>query len=213
MFRGKPFQVLNNAIDAKAYRYNPQVRAEQRRKYGIAEGELLLGHVGRFNYPKNHGFLIDVFEAVQKRTAARLMLVGDGSFRKEIEEKVGRLGLTDKVIFTGVRDDVADLLQAMDVFVFPSIYEGLPVTVIEAQASGLPCLISTQVPAECMITDLARRAPLGDSSEKWADQILDIMQMVRRDTSQEIANAGFDVIKNAGKLEKYYIDRYREAEG
>lgn len=133
----------------------------------------MVGHVGRFNYPKNHKFIIDVFNEVQKvREDSVLMLVGDGDLRHEIEQKVRDLGFSDKVIFTGVRSDVNDLMQGMDVFLFPSLYEGLPVTMVEAQASGLKCIISDKVPLECKMTKNVVVVKLEESPQQWAKEVL-----------------------------------------
>lgn len=204
MFDGAPFRVLNNAIDAKQYTFNEQVRAEQRSIWNIGNKELLVGHVGRFFPAKNHLFLIELFNEVQKKVPAKLILVGDGELKPSIERKIIELHLEEKVILTGIRSDVAHILQAVDVFVFPSIYEGLPLTIVEAQAAGLPCLISDAVPIECKKTDLVYQISLSDNAEYWANQAIGCSNMVRRDTYQEICQSGFDIQSNVKWLEKYY---------
>lgn len=204
MFQGAEFTVLNNAINAKAYRYQTAVREEQRKKWGIAPGELLAGHVGSFSPPKNHPFLFEVFREIQKKVPAKLILVGRGTLQPEFEKKVAEMGLSDKVIFAGLRSDVPDLLQAMDVFVFPSHYEGLSVALMEAQAAGLPCLISEKVPIECKKTDLVRQLPLSAGAEQWADAAIAAADTPRRDTYAEIRDAGFDIAENAKWLEQIY---------
>lgn len=204
MFCGAPFDILNNAIRAKDYTFHAEVKKTQREKWQIQQNELLVGHVGSFTVPKNHLFLLDVFNEIQKKTAAKLLIVGDGSQRPAIEEKILQLGLQDKVILTGLRSDVADLMQAMDVFVFPSLYEGLPVTLVEAQASGLPCLISDRVPIECKMTDAVQQIPLGDSPESWAEKAIAASKTPRRDTYEEIKAAGYDIEENAKRLQKMY---------
>ena len=206
MFRGEDFSVLNNAIDAELYKYSPQRKSEQRTKLGILENELVVGHVGRFSPAKNHAFLLDIFYEIRKQIPSKFLLVGDGELRSDIEKKIADLKLQDRVILTGVRDDVADLLQAMDVFVFPSHYEGLPVTMIEAQAAGLPCLISDKVPIECKKTDLVRQLPLSAGAKVWATAVIDAAKTDRLDTYSEIKNAGFDIAENARKLQKYYLN-------
>lgn len=209
MFGGVPFKILNNAIDVDAYVYNPCKRDEIRTKFGVNDS-LVIGHIGRFSPPKNHSYLIDIFSEIHKRNPnSVLLLVGDGDGRKSIEEKVDFLGLRDFVIFTGVRSDVPDLLQAMDVFVFPSLYEGLPVTIIEAQAAGLPCFISDKVPAECMITDLVKSIPLSVSPEVWADEILSSKNVQRENTKEAIIKAGYDIEENAKWLQNYYIEQWK----
>ncbi len=204
MFRGAPFTVLNNAIDASGYIFDPAKKAEQRAKWGVEPNELLVGHVGRFSPQKNHVFLIDVFYAIQEKATAKLILVGDGELRAQIQAKISQLGLSEKIIFTGVRSDVADLLQAMDVFVFPSNYEGLPVTMIEAQASGLPCLISDKVPIECRMTEPVQQIPLTDSPEIWAEKAIEAAKLPRKNTYEEIKTAGYDIVENANRLQKMY---------
>ena len=137
--------ILNNGIDLSKYKFDLEMRERKRRELGV-ENKLVVGHVGRLNYIKNHKFLLDVFAELKKINAdAVLLIVGEGEEKEAIEEKARRLGIENSVILTGVRDDVYDLLQAMDVFVFPSLKEGLPVTLIEAQATKLPCLISDTV--------------------------------------------------------------------
>ena len=204
MFEGADYQILNNAVDSQAYAFSPQTRARIRALFKIPDDVKVIGHVGRFSEVKNHAFLIDVFDAFQKKIPAMLMLVGDGNLRADIEQKVNALGLRDKVIFTGVRNDVAELLQAMDVFAFPSLYEGLPMTLVEAQAAGLPCVISERVPIECGITDLVRQLSLGEGAQRWAEQLISAADNTRRNTSEEIKAAGYDIASNAKWLEEFY---------
>ena len=207
MFGGAPFRVLPNAIDASAYRADEQVRQEVRAELGL-ENAVVLGHVGRFSEPKNHPFLIGLFaEAVKKEPQARLLLIGGGEGRTAIEEKVRALGLADKVLFLGVRSDVNRMLQAMDAFVFPSLYEGLPVSLVEAQAAGLPCVISDRVPRESVLTDLVEQLPLGDAAA-WAERVLCAAAKEKKDTYEAICAAGFDVAKNAEWLEEFYLGAY-----
>ena len=204
MFSGAKFQILNNAIDAKAYTFSAEKRAAMRMMLHVAPDTLMVGHVGRFSPAKNHAFLLDLFKELSDQISAKLMLVGDGELRKAMEEKAKTLGLSDRVIFTGVRGDVPDLMQAMDVFVFPSHYEGLPVTLVEAQASGLPCLISDKVPLECKKTDLVQQLPLAAGAVAWAQAAIKAAGVTRRDTYQAIAQAGFDIAENAKWLENFY---------
>lgn len=205
MFRGADFKVLNNAINTYLYRYDKIKREHMRKQLGVDEDTLLVGHVGRFNYQKNHTFLVDIFKNVCKHRKAKLILVGDGILRSEIEQKVKTANLEENVIFTGVRSDVTDLLQAMDAFVFPSNYEGLPVTMIEAQAAGLPCFISDKVSIECKKTDLVQQIPLSAGADTWAEVIINGQVEERRDTSEEIKKSGFDIQENAKRLQQFYM--------
>lgn len=207
MFNGAEFDIMNNAIDAKAYSYNEDKRMKMRRILNIPKDSLVVGHVGRFCYPKNHTFLIDIFAHLCSQKQAYLLLVGDGELRLQIEKKVKALHLEDKVIFTGIRSDVADLMQAMDVFVFPSNYEGLPVTMVEAQAAGLPCIISDKVPIECKKTNLVQQLSLEDSTEKWVNEIINLAKTERRNVYEEIKSSGFDIKENANKLMEFYFSQ------
>lgn len=211
MFCGAPFQIINNAIDVAAYAYNPTKRQEMRRQLGL-ENEFTVGHVGRFNQPKNHPFLLDIFAALMQREPnAVLLLVGGGEDMLKIQAKAQMLGIAERVRFLGVRSDVADLMQTMDVFVFPSLYEGLPVTMVEAQASGLPCLISDKVPPECILTDgLVDVLPLSAAPKTWAEKILEKRAVPRTDRRNEIAAHGFDITTEAVKLQEFYINAYEQ---
>ncbi|MCH4039961.1 MAG: glycosyltransferase family 1 protein [Lachnospiraceae bacterium] len=206
MFCGAPYQIVRNAIDISQYVYNPEKQVEMRKKLALPDG-LIVGHVGRFNPPKNHAFLVDIFAALlKKEPSATLLLVGDGDGLPQIKSKVKSLGISDHVRFLGLRSDVADLMQAMNVFVFPSLYEGLPLTMIEAQASGLPCIISDKVSEECIVTDrLVSTESLSASPSQWADRILSIRPTSRGNHRDEIAANGFDISNEAIKLQEYYI--------
>ena len=211
MFSGAPYQIINNAIDVAAYSYDPEKRIEMRQKLGL-ENELIVGHVGRFNPQKNHPFLLDIFAALPKKEPdAVLLLAGGGEDMTKIQAKAQILGIAERVRFLGVRSDVADLMQAMDVFVFPSLYEGLPVTMVEAQTAGLPCFISDKVPTECIIAeDLVDVLPLSADSETWAEKILEKRDFPRTDRQSEIAAHGFDINTEAVKLQEFYINAYEQ---
>lgn len=213
MFGTHTFSILNNAIDAAAYTFHPDERTKMRRKLGLDESVLLVGHVGRFRKQKNHAFLLQIFQALLKKNEnAKLLLVGDGEQEEQMKQLANKLGIQDEVIFAGSRGDVSSLLQAMDVFCLPSLYEGLPLSVIEAQAAGLPCLVSDAVSDECKITDLVRQLSLHDSAEQWADELLSCEKEERKNTFSEICSAGFDVGKNAETLQKYYLEKAKESE-
>ena len=211
MFGGASYQIRNNAIDVAAYTYDPTKRQEMRRQLGL-ENEFTIGHVGRFNQPKNHSFLLDSFTALLKKEPnAALLLVGGGEDMPKIQAKAQTLGIEEHVRFLGIRSDVADLMQAMDVFVFPSLYEGLPVTMVEAQAAGLPCLISDKVPPECIITEgLVNILPLSANPEIWVEKILEKKNLPRTDHRAEIATHGFDITTEAVKLQEFYINAYEQ---
>lgn len=204
MFCGKSYQLFPNAIPAKAYRFCEETREDIRTKLHIPDHQLIVGNVARFSPQKNHSFLLDIFEKISLKTDAVLLLVGDGELRQNIEAKVHALQLDGKVRFVGKSSHVEQLLQAFDVFAMPSLYEGLPLTLIEAQASGLPCIISDRVPLECKITDLVAQVSLESSAEDWSETILTAAKLPRRQTLPEIQSAGYDIELEARKLTDYY---------
>ena len=205
MFGGASYRILNNAIDVARYSYRADVKQQTREQLGIAQDALVVGHVGRFHPVKNHAFLLDVFCELKKQVSdAVLVLVGDGPLRPEIEKKTAELGLSDSVIFMGVRSDVPELMQAMDVFVFPSLYEGIPVTLIEAQTAGLPCCVSDGVPQEAAITKLVQFKGLDASAEEWAAWVLNRASEPRQDYSAEMAQAGYSIVQTARWLQDFY---------
>ena len=184
-------------IDIKKNMFNPKIRDRVRKEWGM-EGMKVYAHVGIYFPVKNHLFLIRVFsEIIKKQENARLVLIGEGEMRQQMESLIEELGLQGKVILTGVRYDVPDLLQMVDVFMFPSIYEGLPLSLIEAQSAGLKCLISDVITREVIVTDLVTQLPLNLGAEVWADKAIELseeaMSYPRRDTRVEVANAGYDV--------------------
>ena len=209
--------IMNNAIDAEDYTYHPQKSMEMKKELGV-EGKLVIGHVGRFFAQKNHSFLIDIFHEIHKKNSNTVLLLTGGGeqddlLKNQIKQKVKELGLLDCVRFLGVRSDVNDVMQAFDLFLLPSLFEGLPVTMIEAQASGLPCVISDKVPIQCDITGNVKVVGLDESPEVWADVILDFADgFERMDTFDKIQKKGFDIKENAKWLEEFYIGVMRETE-
>lgn len=199
--------VWPNAIDTDRYAYHEEERKKTRNELGISEEQLVLGNISRFSEQKNHLFLIDVFEAVHRqRPDSVLLLVGDGALRPKIEAHIAQKGLQDHVILTGVQSDTWKYYQAMDAFVMPSLYEGLPVSMVEAQAAGLRCFVSDAVPKESALTNLVGFKPLGDGAEQWGSWILEHPQAVRRSMKKEIGKAGYDIDASAKKLEQYYTE-------
>ena len=207
--KNQTFRVIHNAIETRNLRYDEPIRQEARKELGVSD-RFVMGHVGRFSYQKNHLFLLDIFHEVHKKKPdAVLLLVGDAvndmSFWEQAKEKVETLGLAENVKFLGLRKDVPRLMQAMDCFLLPSRFEGLPLVGIEAQAAGLPCFFSDTITKEVGITDLAHFISLETSPTEWAEEILKKSQIPRRDTSEEIAAAGYDIEKEIGEMEKFYL--------
>ncbi len=199
--------ILNNAIDSEKFRFNAEVRKNLRKELCISREEVLLGNVGRLTTQKNHSFLLEVFASYHfKNPKSKLLLIGDGEDREKIRKEVQKLGVEEYVILTGVRNDIHRLLQAMDLFVFPSLYEGLPVTVVEAQAAGLPCLISDTVTTEVKISDPVIFLPITQGTDIWTNEI-EIMQKKnynREAGADRIKMAKYDIRDTAEWLTDFY---------
>lgn len=206
MFSGRKYKIVKNAINTEKYQYSDLVATQVRNELGLND-EMIIGHVGNFTPAKNHIFLLEIFQEILKKNyKVRLLLVGGGDGLTSMKEKVYNMGWQDKVIFTGIRSDVNRLMQVMDVFVFPSLYEGLPVTMVEAQASGLPCVISDHVPKECIITKgLVTKKKLDELADEWASHILQQAQRSRENHMEEIKMAGYDIVTEAKQLEEFYL--------
>lgn len=202
-------RVINNAIEIDRFVFNENVRNEMRQKHGL-ENSFVIGHAGRFMTQKNHAFLIKVFaELCKKESTAKLVLLGDGELQEDIKKQVVELQIEDRVLFMGNVSNVNEWYQAFDVFVLPSIWEGLPVVGIEAQAADLPCVFSVDVTNEVGILKttvfLSRKLPL----EKWVKCILSYKGKYERvNRAKEIAAAGYDIKCEAQKLQQKYLELY-----
>lgn len=207
MFLGKHYQIVRNAIDTKKFLFDERQRVYVRKKLGIPDFELVVGHVGRFNFSKNHDFLIDTFYEIQKiNKNSVLLLVGVGDLEQSIKEKVDKKGLSQKVMFLGKRSDVNDLMQAMDIFIFPSNYEGLPVTLVEAQAAGLPIIKSDHVSNQCKITPYIYTLSLNSSPHDWANKAIQIVNhSSRSNTLKYLIESHYDIYSNAVWLKDFYL--------
>lgn len=207
--------IINNAINLEMYAFTETQRTELRNKLGI-NNQFVVGHVGRFMYQKNHEFLIDVFaETVKLIPNAKLLLVGDGPLKNGIKSKIDRMGLGQQVIFLGIQNDVGPLYSVMDAFCFPSRYEGLGMVVVEAQASGLPIVMSTKVPKEAIVlNEIVTRCSLKtDRAEVWAYCLNKIYQRKDRKRSVEtdkFFKAGFNIDDEAKKLIDIYYEGQNE---
>ncbi len=186
--------ILHNALDTELFKYSDEKREQIRRELEIEEETILIGHIGRFTKQKNHDFLLQIFaEILEKNNNALLMLVGDGELKDSIQIKGCELGITDKIIYMGVRKDIPEILAGMDVFVFPSLYEGMPNTVIEAQAAALPCIIADTITNEANITGLVKYKSLNDSPREWAEEIINAVPDRRKDVLSDFKNAGYEI--------------------
>lgn len=197
--------VINNAIDLDKFVFNKDKRDELRKELGL-EGKFVVGHVGRFMKQKNHDFLIDVFaEVVKEKEDAVLLLIGEGPLMELIKDKVKNLNLSNKVIFLGVRSDVADLYNVMDVFVFPSLYEGLGMVAVEAQINSLPVICSREVPVEAKISKSISFIELSDEIKKWIVEMDNFCNTGRFKTKEKLGRDNFDIRVESRKLEELYM--------
>lgn len=205
------FIQLNNAIDSEKFIYNKKICAEVKEELGITD-EFVIGHIGRFNEQKNHIRLIEIFNEICKiNSNSKLVLVGAGVLESKIKEKVASLNLDDKVLFLGGRSDVYKIMQAFDIFLFPSLFEGLPVSMIEAQAAGLQCFISASIPKQCIITNNVISFDLSLPNYKIANLIINRHKNYSKsNTYQNIVDAGFDIKSNVKQLEEFYLNEYKK---
>lgn len=202
------YRFVPNAIPLEKFFYSQADRNRIRHKYGIGE-EIIVGHVGGFETPKNHTFLIECFrEFLKIYPKAKLMLVGDGTFEEKIKILCQEYQITDSVIFTGLQPDIGQYLSAMDVFLFPSLWEGLPVSVVEAQASGLKCLLSDVITKDVELTDLLTYYSLNEDAKHWAKALSDMIPQMRLPISEQNFNrlASFDCKNTIKELEKFYSE-------
>lgn len=200
-------KIVTNAVDTELYGFNENFRKEIRSHYLIDSETLVMGMVSRFHPVKNHLFALDVLKSLlDARQNVSLMLVGDGDLREEIQQKAERLGVVSHLIMVGIVPDVYKYLQAMDVVLMPSFNEGLPVSMIEAQARGVKCVISTGVPQEVDVTGNVTSLPLDVNS--WTDCISSMPKGWRDpDAKLKVARAGYDIRVAAKELENWYIDQ------
>lgn len=203
----KKGKVLANGIESALYSFDLQKRIRMRKMLGV-DNAFVLGYVGRFAEQKNMLFICEIFKILCARyDDIMLLLVGEGGLHEEMDEFFKKEKLIDRVIYTGIVENVHDYLQAMDIFVLPSLFEGLGIVAIEAQASGLNTLLSDKVPIEAFITSLAYALPIDKGPIPWTDMIEKIKNenTVREDTREQIIKAGYDISESAKFLEKYYI--------
>lgn len=205
MFGNYSSETIRNCIDLNCFRYNETVRMELRKKLKL-EGRTIIGHAGNFAPAKNCGLVLSVFEKyTELDSSALLVFAGTGTLQGEIEKEVRQRKLTDKVIFLGFRTDMHDVYQLFDLFFMPSLYEGLPYALVEAQAAGLPCLISDAITEDSIATENVARCGLSDPPEVWAQKMERMLQSFqRKDTYEVMKNKGWDISTEVQELEKIY---------
>ena len=215
MFNRKKFVVINNGIDTETYRFCEEDRIKERKKLGISN-EILIGHVGRLNKQKNQSFLLDIFaKLVCSNDNLRLILIGDGPLEEILKKKVEKMGLEENVIFAGALNNVNKILNALDLIVMPSLYEGLPLAMVEEQANGLRCVVADTITEEVNISGNVRFVSLNTSLDEWSDRISseitslsEITNFSRSDSSdlsiQLIREKGFDIKETAKVISSVY---------
>lgn len=201
------FQIVKNAIDAQKYRYNEGIRQQVRQELGLGK-EFVLGFLARVTEPKNPLFAIEVFHALRKRMLdAKLLFVGDGSLMQKVRDKAAEYGILDSIVFTGARPDVERMLFAMDCYILPSLWEGLGISLIEAQASGIQCVCSENIPKEAIVTKLVMQRQLAEGAQEWAKKIAENAgSYTRSDQSEVIKQAGYDILENVSKMTDFYME-------
>ena len=197
--------LIKNGIDINKYKYNESIRNECRKKLNITNKKVY-GHIGRFSIQKNHEFLIDLFYEIQKKEPnSILLLIGDGQLKKKIESKINKLNINDKVLFLGFRNDINNILNAIDILIFPSLYEGLPITLIEAQTNGLPVVVSNGITNEANISN--NFIKMNDYNiNNWISKILKIKNSNRINSYKDTIKSGYDIKLTTKKIEKIYIE-------
>lgn len=199
------YKVIPNAIDVKRFEYDPEIRKEQRKKYGV-ENKIVIGHIGRFHFQKNHKYLISVFkQLVDENDDFHLLLVGQGDLEKEIKQLVNGSGITSKVTFVGAVLDIENIYQAMDIFTLPSVFEGLGVVVLEAEANGLPCVLSDAVPQDVKINNNVFFLPLNEDKAIWCNKLKKLVE-VGREKNNKMLGSIFNINNQSKDFENYIIN-------
>lgn len=200
------YTILKNAIDTDRYIVDNTVRKDIRKSLNIGDN-LVIGHVGNFRYAKNHSFILQVFNQYYntENKNSKLLFLGEGDLMDNIKEQAFKLGLSENILFLGNVENVSDYLQVMDIFVFPSLYEGLGMALIEAQASGLPCIVSNNIPNEAIISTSVKVLTL--DIKLWSNAIIE-MEKIKKNTKQNvlIKEAGYDIESTAKYIQNFYLD-------
>lgn len=194
-------KIIHNAIDVEKFKYDPEARKKLRKEIGIKDSDFVIGHIGRFVEQKNHRFLIDIFTKVKKeKKNAKLVLVGQGPLREEIEERVKNLGLEKDVFFLGQRSDTNKLYSVFDVFCLPSLYEGLPVVGVEAQANGVPCVFSDRITKEIFVSQNLEIIDIDDLSSA--------VKVFLKSSKRKMSNLQkYNISETASSIEEIYVEK------
>lgn len=206
LYGNKKFEIIRNAIDVEKYKFNNKVREKKRKELNL-NNEFVIGHVGRYCYIKNQSFIIDIFnEILKERSNSKLLLIGSGPDEELLRQKVNKLNLNNNVIFLINRSDVDELYQVMDAFVMPSLFEGVPLVAVEAQANGLKCFLSDKISEEVFLTKNIEKISLDQKDEEWKEEILNSEYERQEEIPEELFQKGYDIKRSMRELIKKYIE-------
>lgn len=205
------FMIIPNAINSSLFKFDEVERKRLRKQLNL-EGKFVVGFLARVSEEKNPLFVVDIFrELISKRNDAYLLFVGDGKLLQEVENKARKYNISNYICFTGSRNDVASLMMAMDCYLLPSLWEGLGISLIEAQATGLICFCSDNIQDEAIVTDLVTKLPINNGPNCWVDSIMSKQfPYIREDKSVQICNSGFDITRNVEYISKFYTMLYND---
>lgn len=207
LYGNSEFEVLKNGIISDDFRFQEKIRTKKREELSIEEDTKLICNIGRFTLQKNQRRAVDIFECIHRcNPNTKMVFIGDGELKENIEEYTIKKNLRDNILFLGVRQDISELLMAMDAMLMPSLYEGLPIVAIEAQAAGLPIFLADTISSETAITETAFWFSLEDKNDVIAQRINKIQKYDRKDSNRQVINAGYDMKMTALKLQKYYLE-------
>jgi len=202
----KKYRIIRNAIDVKRFEFNKEIRLQKRKELNF-ENKIVIGHIGRFHIQKNHVFLLKIFKEINKMNPDTiLLLVGSGELFDQIKNQAKLFEIEEKVYFYGTSTNIPELLNAMDIFLFPSYYEGLGIVLIEAQASDLACIISDVIPHEVIITDKVYPISLNETADLWANIVLEKISIERKNNYSCIKDNGYDIHTESKLLVKYFLE-------
>ena len=204
---GKDAIIMNNAIDTEKFVFSEEIRQELREKYEI-KTKYVIGHIGRFSVQKNQSFLLDAYkELLKKQNDVTLVLIGNGELTNMVKQKAEDLRISDRIVFIDFQEDIYKYYSLFDLFVMPSLFEGLPITLVEAQANGLTSLVSDTVSKECDLTGLVEFYSLTEGSEKWAEKINEKLEDIQRvDVMDKLHEKGFSIVSQKKILEDLYFN-------
>ena len=204
MFGNREFTIIKNSVDTNIFYYNEVTRSQIQKKYGL-EGKIVVGTVGRLVNSKNPKFMLDIFDSLQKKnTEAVFLHVGNGELMDILLQVREQYEWKDKYLFVGNKRNVADYMNAMDVFILPSIHEGIPIVLVEAQAPGLQCLVADNITQTCDLTGNMEFLPIQDSADIWAEKIIELASKRRKSENEKIQSAGYDIVKLSKQIEAFF---------